>query len=170
MCLLVLFCMAPPMPPELFAVFSVFSTFRSFASTHAFGGCFHVFHVFGVLESRLAQYNVTLRRVEKDHWVCLRADAIRWKHAAAATVMHSRVQLIAVQGLLACGVKNTQSTVAARAHLDKVYWTFGAWGATNRILKSVSICTACEDALRDLPLPCRRQRACPSPKAFHWRL
>ena len=85
-----------------------------------------VFRVLQVLESGLADYGVTLGRLEKHYRVCLSADASGRKDAAAATLLHSQVRPTAVQGLLACGVKNAQSASAAREHLDRVYrisWT-----------------------------------------------
>ena len=97
-----------------------------------------VFRVLQVLESGLADYGVTLGRLEKHYRVCLSADANGRKDAAAATLLHSQVRLTAVQGLLACGVKNAQSASAARELLDRVYRTSGHRQATDGILKGFS--------------------------------
>ena len=80
---------------------------------------------------------MTLGRLEKHYRVCLSADASGRKDAAAATLLHSQVRPTAVQGLLACGVKNAQSASAAREHLDRVYRTSGHRQATDGILESV---------------------------------
>ena len=105
-----------------------------------------VFRVLQVLESGLADYGVTLGRLEKHYRVCLSADASGRKDAAAATLLHSQVRPTAVQGLLACGVKNAQSASAAREHLDRVYRTSGHRQATDGILKGISVCTGCVEA------------------------
>ena len=76
--------------------------------------------VLEVLESGLAEYGVTMRRPEKHYRVCVNADASGQKDAAAATLLHSQVRPTAVQGLLACGVKNGQSASAAHEHFDRV--------------------------------------------------
>ena len=83
----------------------------------------------------------------KHYQVCLKADANGRKDAAVAALLHSQVRPTAVQGLMACGVKNAQSTSAAREHLNKVYRTSGHRAATNGILKGISVCTGCADAL-----------------------
>ena len=98
-----------------------------------------VFRVLHILESGLADYGVTLGRLEEHYRVCLSADASGRKDAAAATLLHSQVRPTAVQGLLACGVKNS----AAREHLDRVYRTSGHRQATDGILKGISVCTGC---------------------------
>ena len=77
--------------------------------------------------------------------MCLSADSSGRKDAAAATLLHSQVRLTAVQGLLACGVKNAQSASAACEHLDRVYRTSGH-RATDGILKGISVCTGCVEA------------------------
>ena len=105
-----------------------------------------VFRVLQVLESALAEYWVTLRRLEKHYRVCLSADACGQKDAAAATLLHSQVHPTAVQGMLACGVKNAQSASAAREHLDWVYRTSGHRAATDGILKGICVCTGCVEA------------------------
>ena len=105
-----------------------------------------VFRVLQVLESGIANYGVTLGRLEKHYRVCLRADASGRKDASAATLLLSQVRPTAVQGLLACGVKNAQSASAAREHLDRVYRTSGHRQATDGILKGISVCTGCLEA------------------------
>ena len=105
-----------------------------------------VFRVLQVLESGLAEYGVTLGRLEKHYRVCLSADASGRKDAAAATLLHSQVRPTAVQGLLACGVKNAQSASAAREHLDRVYRASGHRQAKDGILKGISVCTGCVEA------------------------
>ena len=105
-----------------------------------------VFRVLQVLESRLAEYGVTLGRLEKHYRVCLGADASGRKDAAAATLLHSQVRPNAVQGLLACDVRNAQSASAAREHLDRVYRTSGHRQATDGTLTGISVCTGCVEA------------------------
>ena len=105
-----------------------------------------VFRVLHVLESRLADYGVTLGRMEKHYRVCLSADASGRKDAAAATLLRSQVRPTPVQGLLACGVKNAQSASAAREHLDRFYRTSGHRQATDGILKGISVGTGCVEA------------------------
>ena len=105
-----------------------------------------VFRVLQGLESGLAEYGVTLGRLERHYRVCLSVDASGRKDAAAATLLHGQVRPTAVQGLLACGVKNAQSASAAREHLDRVYRTSGHRAATDGILKGISVCTSCVEA------------------------
>ena len=99
-----------------------------------------------VLESALAEYGVMPGRLEKHHRVCLNGEASGQKDAAAATLLHSHVHPTAVQGLLACGVKNAQSASAACQHLDQVYRKSGQRAATDWILKGRSVCTSCVEA------------------------
>ena len=68
------------------------------------------FRVLQLLESGLAEYGVTLRRLEKHYRVCLSADVSGRKDAAAATLLHSQVRPTAVQGMLACGVNNASQS------------------------------------------------------------
>ena len=89
---------------------------------------------------------MTLGRIEKHYRVCLSADASGRKDAAAAILLHSQVRPTAVQGLLACGVKNAQSASAAREHWDRLYRTSGHRAATDGILKGISVCTVCVEA------------------------
>ena len=63
-----------------------------------------------------------------------------------ATMLQSQVRSTAVQGLLACGVKNTLSALAPREDLDRVYRTSGHRAATVGILKGISVCTGCVEA------------------------
>ena len=72
-----------------------------------------VFRVLQDPDSALA-LGVTLGRLDKHYRVCLSADTNGRKDAAAATLLPSRVRPTAVQGLLACGLKNAQSASAAR--------------------------------------------------------
>ena len=104
------------------------------------------FRVLQVLESELAEYGVTLGWLEKHYRVCWSADASGRKHAAAATVLHSQVRPTAVQGLLACGVKNAPSASADREHLDRVYRTSGHRAATDGIPKRIFVFTSCVEA------------------------
>ena len=110
-----------------------------------------VFGVLQILESGLADYGVTLGRLEKHYRVCLSADTSGWKDAAAATLLHSQVRPTAVQGLLACGLKNAQSASAGREHLNRVYRRSGHRQATAGILKGISVCTGCVEAPERLP-------------------
>ena len=105
-----------------------------------------VFRVLQVRDSPLAEYGVTLERLEKHYRVCVSVDASSRKDNAAATLLHSKVRPTVVQGLLACGVKNTQSASAGREHLDRVYRTSGHRAATDGIVKGISVCTGCVKA------------------------
>ena len=98
---------------------------------------------------------MTLGRLEKHYGVCLSADANGQKDAAGATVLHSQVRPTAVQGLLACGVKNAQSASVAREHLDRVYRTAGHRAATDGILKGICVCTGCVEATERPPMRSR---------------
>ena len=90
---------------------------------------------------------MTLGRLEKHYGVCLSADANGRKDAATATLLQSHVNPTAVQGLLACGVKNPPSASAAREHLERVCRTWGHRAITNGILKGMSVFTGCVEAL-----------------------
>ena len=105
-----------------------------------------VFRVLQVLDFGLADYGVTMGRLEKHYRVCLSADASGPKDAAAATLLHGQVRPTAVQGLMACGVKNAQSASAAREHFDRVYRMSGHRQVTDGILKGISVCTGCVEA------------------------
>ena len=114
-----------------------------------------VFRVLQVVESALAEYGLTLGRLEKHYRLCLSADASGRNGAAAATLLHSKVRPTVVQGLLAWGVKNAQSASAAREHLHRVYRTSAA---TDGILKGISVCSGCVEA-PERPLSARGDRA-----------
>ena len=105
-----------------------------------------VFRVLQVLESGLAEYGVTLGRLEMQYQVCLSAHACGRNDVPGATLLHSQVRPTTLQGLLPCGVKHAPSASAAREHLDRFYRTSGHRAATDGILKGISVCTGCVEA------------------------
>ena len=56
-----------------------------------------------------------------------------------------------MQDLLACSVKNAQSAFAAQEHMDCIYRTSGQRQATHGILKGMSVCSGCVQALERPP-------------------